>query len=91
MKKSLSMLLCFLLLMASSISVSAEETTYPYKITPELIEREQHLLNEIENNIDEIHAKIQEYQRNNIQTRGVTYNGFQYLDGDIFITKSTSL
>ncbi len=93
MKKLLSILLCFALLISSCIFVSAEETTYPYGVTPELIAREQELLNEIENNIDEIHAQIEEYQRNNnqnIQTRGGTYNGFQYLDGDIFITKSTS-
>ena len=90
MKKLLSMMLCFVLLASSYIIVSAEDVEYPYGITPELIAREQELLIEIENNIDEIHAQIEEYQRTHIQTRGVTYGGFQYLDGDIFITKSTS-
>lgn len=90
MKKLLSTVLCFVILVASCVLVSAEDVTYPYGITPELIEREQALLNEIENNLDKIHAQIAEYQRNTIQPRGVSYGGFQYLDGDIFVTKSTS-
>ena len=91
MKRLLSCLLCFVLLASSSILVSAEGFTTASGVTPQLIEREQQLLEQIENNLDLIHAQIEEYQKNYIpQIRGVSYGGFQYLDGDILVTKSTS-
>ncbi|MBQ2932358.1 MAG: hypothetical protein IJE62_05920 [Clostridia bacterium] len=91
MKKFLSVVLCISLLICSSILVYADEFSYNYGISPKLIEREQNLLSEIESNLDEIHAQIAEYQQNTIQPRGVQYGGFQYLDGDILVTKSTIL
>jgi len=55
-----------------------------------LEQRAQETLDRVKADIDQIRDEALNYQMSHIQTRGVTYGGFAYLDGDILVTKSTS-
>lgn len=99
MKKFLSVMLSVIFVLVANLTVcyaaigGETVTPYPEGVTQELIDREAELLQNIEDNIDVIHLQIEEFkkrQAHTIQPYGVSYGGFQYLDGDILVTKSTS-
>lgn len=95
-KRMLAMVLSLVMIsLSSTVSYANEDSAnqYPEGVTPELIAYEARLLDYIEKNIDVLHEQIEDYknsQANNIQPQGVSYGGFQYLDGDILVTKNTS-
>ena len=94
MRKIISLLLTLSLLFSMSVICSANndiDSTNLHTVTQEMVEYDQKALAQIEENIDEIHKQIEEYKSKINLTRGVSYNGFQYLDGDILVTKSTSV
>ena len=93
MKKLLSLLCGLVLLFSMGIVCSAdtiETGTIDMQVTPAMLAYEQELLDKIENDLDAIHQEINDYQAGLASPLGVTYGGFQYLDGDILVTKSTS-
>lgn len=55
-----------------------------------LIAREKDGWEYISEHKDEILAEIENYDKSVSNTNGVSYGGFQYLDGDIIVTRSTS-
>lgn len=88
--------LCLSVVMAFSLmsvgaSANNDILSTKHGVTPEMIEYDQMALAQIEENLDKIHEEIEEYQSNIVSPRGVLHNGFQYLDGDILVTKSTSV
>ena len=60
-------------------------------LTEDIREREQKGWKYISEHKDEILAEIEEYSNKAAVPFSVSYGGFQYLDGDILVTKSTSL
>ena len=90
MKKLLTFIMSFIMIVSVNMVSFAETNINDIEATSEMIKYEQKLLEEIEGNLDEIHAQIEEYQSNLVSPYGVSYGGFQYLDGDILVTKSTS-
>ncbi|MCI8285558.1 MAG: hypothetical protein HFE90_09915 [Firmicutes bacterium] len=90
-KKIISVFVMLCMCFTTTCTVFAETDYGEDSITPEMEQYAKEALENIENNIDEIHKEIEEYQASIPSTTGVSYGGFQYLDGDIFVTKSTSL
>ncbi len=89
-----SMVLAMLILSTTSAFAASIQTTNENLdtiFTEDLKEREQEGWKYISEHKDEILAEIEAYNDNTATPFNVSYGGFRYLDGDILITKSTSL
>lgn len=93
LKKFFIVTLICITFLGGSVPVLASDNVGNYDsdyIQEYIVTHQAELEKSIEENLDALHKKISDYQKQQPQLRGISYGGFNYLDGDIIVTRSTS-